>query len=324
MNLKIVGVLAICFTMGIVFLYVVNDWYNTNFDVEKQRLNWYSEVVETPNKVFLIGNSRVYVVDELHISHHLFQSGKNITVYDLAIGAKMLNYWQNHLDEIVFSNPEMVIVGIDPQDFIVPKKEIERNPYWFLEVNTFLAKGITSIGENSHPSDFWRFDTNNFKNPKLSSLKIIQFLETGVSEKNFNLIPTQPFDSGSEKLYYIIDLDRLDKLTEKSQIDIIPNSSEESALIEIIQTLKKNNINVILVTTPRPYPFLENWDIDEKKIWDDLLVRIEKQTQIKIYPLQNQLSDLNIFADNSHVTRLPEGKIYAEELAKIILLELDN
>jgi len=323
MNLKIVMVIAISFLIGITFLYFVKDWHQTNFDIEKGRLNWYSEVAEIQNKVFLIGNSRILVLDEMLIFDQLIQNGKNVIVYDLAVGGATPNYWKDHLDEIVSSKPEIVAIGIDPDDFKQPIKETEIDPYWFLSVDSIFAKGNREIGDKLQSLNIFKFDSKNFQNPKLTTLKIIQFFETGMPKDNFDQIPTQPFFSGGEKLYIITDMDVQGKREIKYQVNIVENSTQEAALIDIIHTLKKNNIHLVLIIPPRPQAFLENWDNEEKKIWDDLLIRLELQTQIKIYTLQNQFSDLNIFADSNHVTRLPEGEIYSEAVAKIILLELD-
>lgn len=324
MNLKIVLVIAICFTISFTFLYLVNDWYNSNFDVDKIRLKWYSEISEIPHKGFLLGNSRVFVLDELLISDHLLKNGKNIIVYDLAIGGKTPDYWKDHLEDIIISKPEIVVIGIDPEDFISKISPSEIDSFWFLSVNSLLSNSNKLIGEKLQSLNVFKFDLNNFNNPKLSSLKIIQFLETGIIDNNFKKIPTQPFFSGGDKLYRIIDSDELRKRGIQNPTNIIENSKQEKALIEIIQNLKENDINIILVITPRPQAFIENWELDEKKAWHDLLIRLERQTDVKIYNLQNQFSELNIFADIYHITRLPEGNVYSEEIAKIILLELNT
>jgi len=322
MNLRTATVIVICFTIAISSLYLVNDWHRTNFDAEKVRLNWYSEVDEIQNKGFLIGNSAFFVLDELLISEHLFQNGKNVTIYDLAMAGKVPNYWLDHLEEIVFSKPEIVVIGIDPEDFRGSQtKEVAIEGFW--SVYSVPTNSNRLIGDKLLSLNFYHLDTNNFKNPKLTTLKIIQFLETGIPDSNVNQIPTQPFFSGGDKLYIITKRDELPQIP-KFKIDFPQNGTQELALIEIIHTLKKNNINTILIITPRPHAYLEPWDNDSKKKWNELLNRLEQQTQIKIYNFQNQFSDLNIFADLQHVTRLPEGKIYSEEVAKIILLELDD
>ncbi len=322
MNLRTVTVIVICFTIAISSLYLVNDWHRTNFDAEKVRLNWYSEVDETQTKGFLIGNSAFFVLDELLISDHLFQNGKNVTIYDLAIGGKLADYWLDHLEGIIFSKPEIVVIGIDPVNFVGnQKKKVALEGFW--SVNSLQTNSNRLIGDKLLSLNFYSLDTNNFKNPKLTTLKIIQFLETGIPDNNVNQIPTQPFFSGGDKLYIITNRDELPQ-REKFKINIPQDGEKELALIEIIQTLQKNNINTVLIVTPRPQAYLEPWDNDSKKDWNELLNRLEQQTQIKIYNLQNQFSDLNIFADLHHVTRLPEGKIYSEEVARIILLELDG
>jgi len=302
--IRIAFVVAISFMISVSILYFVNDWYLENNEIEIWRLEWYNNLSDSKQKnVYLLGNSRTYVLNETNILNSINNKEANIAVYDLSIGQTRPAYWSSHIEKIISSSPELVIFGIDPRDFARGKLPSE----FPIPKPNLLFKELISNMEFSQ-----------FKNPKLTTLKNIQYLETGKTD--FKRTESQPFFSAN-RFYKITPINEMIVL-EKFSFNIKTENFHEKAIIEFINVLKENNIKTVLVVTPRPQMFVDNFQGESKEQWKKLLQRIEENTGgVKIYNLQNKFSNQEIFADINHVTRLPPGQVFDKEIAEIILLE---
>lgn len=91
----------------------------------------------------------------------------------------------------------------------------------------------------------------------------------------------------------------------------------------MINNLKMNGINVVLFTTPLHKIYLDELPNSEKQTFDEILERIKKGTNVKIYDLTDKYSDLPIWTNISHVAYNKNATIYSEDIAKIILGEIE-
>ena len=96
------------------------------------------------------------------------------------------------------------------------------------------------------------------------------------------------------------------------------------ALKEIILTLQENDIQVILFVVPQHKIILE--DIGDERIqsFNLILDDLDKIPNLKIYNLFYKYSDLDIWNDPAHIAINDKTTIYSEDVAKMILREIQQ
>ncbi len=96
------------------------------------------------------------------------------------------------------------------------------------------------------------------------------------------------------------------------------------ALKEIITKLQQNGIKIIIFTTPQSKYYLNAMPSSGKTAFDTIIQNLEKDYKIKIYSLQDKYKDLNIWYDPQHVAIFNNTQIYSEDVAKVILGEINS
>ena len=104
-----------------------------------------------------------------------------------------------------------------------------------------------------------------------------------------------------------------------------PNSDKSVlALNQILYSLNEKNIKTILVTNPSPRGELEMIGSSDLKIFEKTLQDIADNNSINLTFLHEKYADQPIFQGGNHVTLNPVGLIYSEDIANIILKELES
>ena len=96
------------------------------------------------------------------------------------------------------------------------------------------------------------------------------------------------------------------------------------ALKEIIFTLQENDIQVILFVVPQHKIILEDIGDERIRSFDLILDDLDKIPNLKIYNLFYKYSDLNIWNDPAHIAINDKTAIYSEDVAKMILREIQQ
>jgi hypothetical protein len=112
MNLKIITVLGICFVLGLTSLYFVNDWYRSNYDVEKFQDMWYSKSFsQDRDKIFLMGSSHVVRLMPSAIQEMLLKEGFDYDIYNLGFPGDSHVSKKKYLEKIISIHPEIIAFG---------------------------------------------------------------------------------------------------------------------------------------------------------------------------------------------------------------------
>jgi len=137
-----------------------------------------------------------------------------------------------------------------------------------------------------------------------------------------NQFAQQALDNGAS--YVVVD----DKNVVKSDKfilvdDVLTTLSQLKAFKKQNFKLQENKIHVIIFTTPYSIVYLDKIPEHEKVNFNLLLENLKNSTGVRIYDLQSKYQDLPIWADVDHVAYHKISQIYSQDVAKIILNELN-
>jgi len=175
-------------------------------------------------------------------------------------------------------------------------------------------------------------DFTNFDNPQRTTFRILAMLQSGNNPKVTLLdLENTPFRKYLPKVHIIQNEKYLKQNLEKRMMtnslfsgytsDANDHSNED--LKKIILELKKNDIEVILFSTPLSRIYLDKIDSDDIEIFKEVLQNISNEFDVKIYHFYDKYADLNVWTDISHVSTHQKASIYSTDIANIILNEIN-
>lgn len=328
----------IAFTLSFFLLiFIVNGFTESNY-ISSLENKFYNQNFVNEKKIFILGASPMNAINPIIVNDAIQLTHPQFKVYNLAKGSDDPEKRKSSLDLIIKSKPDIVLYGIGYRDFqqkvparideIKTVESILPNPKEFVE-KLILA----NLNFYSHNLDF-------FKNPKLSTL---QFLKEIYDRKNVetsksnNIItdenyPLRTPEQVSSK--YIMKSDeQLKKLGdelkptfERYGIELMHKNRMYLSLQEIIETLEKNNIKVIIFTYPHHKYYLENIPDEDSVRFDNIIYELERENNISIKLLHNEYSNKKNWADLIHIYynyELDENNedsiSYSNDIANLIL-----
>lgn len=316
--------IIIAFSSGIFFLYI--NW--------EPRLNpntveqfYFQDFPLNEKKIYLIGSSYVGTLNETRIQQNLMKYDKNIRLYNLAIPGDRLDKRLDSLSMILHSNPDIVVIGIDPAafDLLVPQTQTRISDIGSDLHNFFLKTAKPTNDLLTEPFDF-------LENPRLVTAKTISNLKNqflGMQEtESEQLFVNKPFFVITRDLTVI----RSDYELKSRQQSLSPWQIENKlnektiqqilVLKKIVEKLTKNNIKVILYVPPyHPY-FHETVPPLLQDQFNQIMSDISNDLNVEIYSLYHKYGDLNIWYDLTHIAINSKGIIYSDDISKIIAHEL--
>lgn len=283
----------------------------------------------TENRLFILGASHVQPLNTTFIQDDLFANHFNYTVYNLGKGSDTPARRLSDLDELISANPSFIAYGISYRDFgdAMPSGQQFKKPVAYLpdieqmEKNVFLKLKI--------PSTTFSF----MDNPQEITLEALHFLSTkllkpNTSSSSYYPWPNEPFEINRNytsvlnntqlALYYNT------HPNEFYGISSVSDNENAIALEEIISKLQKHHIKIIIFTTPQSRYFLDTLSNPDKKNFNSILEKISTDCGIRIYQLNDNYTNLNVWNDPTHVTFGGNGTIYSNDISTIILGELEG
>ncbi len=311
-------ILSLTVSVIIVFLSLnlIMDLYLNIYDPDWRGIIQDKEIKEK-DKLFIIGSSSVYPINSTHITEFLETNGFDYSTYNLADMSDSPSHRLKSIDHLISLKPKIVAYGIGILDF---------NQKSILKENTVDSKKISDqidIKQNlgkmiSEYSGIDIFEKNPVS-PKDKILLSLKYIIKGPEYIHHPFINYHLTDISSEK-----DLGSYKTKIDFKGIEPLERNNEKIALEKIIEKLNKNDIHVLLFIVPYHDVFLNNISLEDKKNFENILNEIEKNQNIKIISLQNEYSKLNIWRDLIHVAVNTKSSIYSEDIAKIILMELQS
>lgn len=322
---SLVAISILCITFTLIYFYVdsfSNHLYKTRIDLESK---FYSQLDSDKKKIFLLGSSHVGRLNETHIQEYLHDNNSDYEVYNLAYGAETPRNRLLYLDSMISAKPDIVVIGVGYRDFL--EGSIPSDPT-LLGINfpnppADFKYGIRSIG------NFLNYDFDNFRSPQL----VFRYLVRDTFDFNKtpdwvgNFTKTKPFYPFESHKTIILNDTQLQKMGEgfnfkQNSLPSYDNSQDVYALNQLIETLNKNDIRVILFSTPHVKSYTDNIRSNFGDTFDDILERFS-QDGVPVYLLRDKYIDLPIWSDSHHIAINSKSLIYSTDIAEIILNEIE-
>ncbi len=265
--------------------------------------------------IFLLGSSHVGNMNITQVNNLI--GSDDVVVYNLAIGGDTLVKRLNDLDKIISSRPDVVFYGISYRDF------------QFIHDNTVIpllptiqqldpCSKLHSILYDNLPSNPQWFVRNIFKNmiqpdtalPVATSSNLIS-----IDNTPFYLQPKNPI-IGSDSYMKTQQLDLL------YWDDNIKKNQNICALHIIINELQKNDIKLVIFTTPLHKYYLDALSNSQKNEFKTLLQTLTNDYGLKIYQFEERYVGLNVWLDSSHFSTHQNVTIFNNDIAEMIIMEM--
>jgi len=313
--------------------------YNSKIDKINSSLDdetlFYEGIDQKNKKIFLLGHSHIISQNTTFIQDYLSSQGKNYTVYNLAIGSSEPKDRVRTIDLLISAKPDIVVYGISERDFrstIPLNVDDTKLPRLLPDVRLFFEEQIWKLGlqklnflENPKFTtlvSIYDFSLNFWKNDNVATTS------NGIEE--FSAYPNMPFYKitpgdtpifTDQELFEYVLKTRVGNFRE---INLPHANVDVFALKEIISKLQQNNIKTIVFTTPHHKSYLSITPPSVSANFNIIVKDLEKESNIRIYPFLKNYTELNIWNDPTHVAVNDQSLIYSEDIAKIIISELES
>jgi len=327
LNVKIPLIIISSILIAFILLYVFNDLSRPLFDKSQTETEWYIQHANSDTKkIYLLGPSHVEYLNSTHIAKIISNEGKDFELYNLYKGAEFIEKRIPNLDNLISTKPTLVVIGIRYMDFSSYKNNpnFSFGPQPILDLFFNNQEKLELFREKSIPT----IDLNNFKNPKLSTMKFISWIENKekVELKQPLWERSTEFSEGWETVK-INDMDGVEdfpyKNTRKFHGEIEEDGLGVLALKIMIEEFKKNDIDVVVYSTPHHDKFRDSMNTDDLQKFRTILEEISIEYEIPVEFLDERYSDLEIWENYDHIARNPKALIYSEDVAEIILKYYD-
>lgn len=313
MNAKISIAVLVAFSFTFVSLIIfTNLVFSDPFESNKNNIFFLKEFDPNEKKVFLFGSSHVVFINMTHIIERVSNVNPEYVVYNLAHVNDTPIFRYQMLPEILSLKPDIVFYGISYQSFNTKPAETNQ----FLTLSQLLGDKINVIP----------------KNPKRETLHMIRdFLNDtemfSVPAKDITP-PNAPFGAFQKDRMIILNDNELKREAQTSNYEILITPISENVEIkyfkEILSDLYENDIPVVIFKAPLHRYYHDIVPETEKIALDSLLDDISKEFNIKIYDFSEKYSDMPIWSDTSHIAYNDKSLIYSNDIAKMILTEIEE
>lgn len=284
--------------------------FSDSFEASKNNQFFQQKFDPLEKKVFLFGNSHVAFINTTYIIEEVSQKNPDYVVYNLAYGNDSPTRRYDTLQETISLNPKIIFYGVSYLSFHTKPAETNQIP----SINQLLEGKIDVIP----------------KNPQRITLGVIRDIlnDTKIFPATLKdiTLPNAPFVAFQKDRTVILGDNELKREVQISnyEISITPLIENEEVKVfkKILTELEENNIQVIIFQTPL-HPFYHNIVPEsEKKAYDSLLDDVRKEFNVKIYDFSEKYSDLQVWADTTHVAYNEKSLIYSDDISKMIISEI--
>lgn len=317
MNFKIAFVVFGSFlTVSIIFYFYIDLLVNI-YDPSWQGVQQYDSKHDDKKTIFIIGSSSVYSINSTYVQNYILENDKDYEIYNLAFMSDLPSTRLKVLHNIISNHPQLVVYGIGLADFkmvenssslISPSKSsmYMLNPHSFFV--DFIAYALDYDADVQFPSS-----------PKDRTILLLKYFITGPEYAthpfiNFKKSPINDYNT----------IKALDSENTNFTVDTSENNKERLALQQIVTELHQNEINVVVFSNPNHRIYLDGVSDSDKAKFELMLQDLSKELNVDTYFLHEKYADLNIWRDSIHVAVDPSAKIYSEDIAKIILDQLEK
>ena len=354
---KISIIIFFSFLFAFTSIYLMDALLNSNIGYAKtSEIIFHPDTEKT--RIFLIGSSRMMGLDSEYLDNFISKKGKKVDVYNQGLSSDLPSRRLTVLDVSVSNQPDIIFVGVDLSNFLTSQKET--NPVSPIPIGTDgYSQRLPNLQDlysaYTLEGDFFEKNLSTFDNPKFTTLKFIQVniqrILYGVTidqkqidiqtddKQEGNQIPDdfevskmyltnkQSWDFDNSKFRIVASDELIDRLINKgggtnnySKAIFESNGFQAKSLKNIIEILQKNEIKVVLFTTPVHKKYIEASSPNLIEDFNEFLEKISKDYGIPVYNFHDKYSELGSWRDNQHV--IWGESAYTKDIADIILKEI--
>jgi hypothetical protein len=331
------------------------NWLDNYRTISVEEFEFYTEISESNMKqVFIIGSSQITGVNATLIEKITKEKNPEYSVYNLGKSADRPNTRVKTFDYIIESKPEILVFGIGHRDFhptriyqenfgivkdetgifLQPKKVIEEYilaPLNFYKTNyDFLNDPHTSTWRSISGS------MDKIRNSGFEGILLIINDSLPSSDNSFSLLleypnqkqyfPNSPFFFHKpDSIWHVFrdDMTSENISTQCDKIDMIQDfsvihNSNYISLINMIEESKKNDIEVVLFSTPIHPICLKQYE-EQTYLFENMLLDIQEQFDVKVVFLHDKYEKDGMWYYADHVTQNSNSKEFSLDIADIIL-----
>ncbi len=314
MNYKIVISVLIAFIVTIAAFSLL---YNSFPDPKITRINhefYLQELNPEERKIFLVGSSHMGQLNTTHIIEKVSKNIPNATVYNLSFNSDKPEERIEDVEHIINHKPELIIYGVSYRDFHYPKNTSEQN---LGQLFSILLSDENSELDELNP----KFVTINSIKKSLNQFGILKEVTFELQNTPFHQIGfKQASIANDEELLKMIPTSGATELYIRDYLE----NKQVVYLESIIGEFQKNDIKVVLMSTPIHKMYRDNIQGESRENFYPILEYISSKLELKPVNFNEKYSEMNIWRDLSHVTYNQEAKIFSEDVSEIIIEELNG
>ena len=276
---------------------------------------FFSANFSNSNTVFLIGSSHlgsanVTSINDIISSSHE-KSDRTISVYNLAAFGDSPSNRIETFNEIISTSPKVIFYQISYRDFQFTYEErkdlipINFKDMFYSNFGSLIANHIPV-----NPQELIFSLLRPIQNSFAPSLEDPITTNDKTPFYHYTKFRTKSFDDLKAEISPVTDWKNHN----------LANKNME-ALKQMIDLAKKNDIKLVIVTSPLHELYLETLSEKQKDDFSSLLNTLEKNYELKIYDFENKYGELNVWGNISHISYNKEVTIYNQDIAKMILEE---
>lgn len=324
-NIKISLVVLGAFVCALIIFYSVMEWYLVNYNPFNR---WVDTRLSSPSQqkqIFILGSSQVGTLNATYINQRISSYDNNFIVYNLAISADRPSTRLTDLAKIISLKPDLVIYGVGYRDFEQISQE-NLSPIGFSTTNSI--KSVFPDPRNLLGTQTSFFASNEFVSKILSDPQLVTFtLYLYITDAKGHY---PDINSDTPLIIHnqqdnITDNEIITKeFTATPQIFNGIDPKEVSAFNQIVSTLEKNDIKVVVFANPYNRLWIDKISNSDKQIFNSTLDNAHNEYGADLYSLQNKYDNLNVWTDAMHIAYNQKSIIYSDDVSKIILNEIEK
>ena len=273
-------------------------------------------------KIFIIGSSYTQSLNTVEINSKIHQQCIECQVYNLSIQGDTIEKRSQVIDLIISAKPEIIIYGISERDFSNNENvDFDNSNTIFPDIKNLILNEVDFIKY----IEFLGIPTS----PKDKTWNIIREINKDNSiNQRFTPYPNSPFlkilDASTISISEMELRSLASNISASGKIYDPENNKKFQILKEMINKIKKNNIKIILFMVPMHDYALSVQSEEFKKSFELIRNELINSSKIDIYPRFLNYTSMPIWHDLLHIAVNDESLIYSEDIANLILKELDE
>lgn len=318
MNGKIVLSVLIAFIVTFGLLFTIQFMpKDSNNEIEKDSFFSQKFVPET-NIAFLLGSSQIGHLNTTYIIDTITNDFDDYDLFNLAVNSDDPKERAESIDKIISLHPKIVFYGISYRDFETESSFDEKS----------ILPDFRILVEDNIPNELESI------NPQLITRRAIRDILNDTSIVMVPVYdihpPNTPFFSLGNLQTKIIDDDELQRQTliilpSPKDLYIAPSNNEQVRFFkQIIHELQENKIKVVIFTTPLHKIYLNELNQESKDTFNKILNEVLNEFDVKIYNYTDKYSDLPVWNNLDHLAYNENSMMFSEDIAEMILLEINS